>query len=78
MLPCFFRIVILSSHFQEEYADKTPFRYHVLKDVFDEGFLEEVKTELDDEEWYPKNNDLYTFAQTDDLKNTKQVPLSSS
>lgn len=60
---------------QGEYSDKTPFRYHVLKDVFDEDFLEEVKTELDDEEWYPKNNDLYTFAQTDDLKNTRQVNI---
>jgi len=62
------------SELREQYRSFKPFPCIMLPNVLDEEFLNHVKEELYNEEmWYVKNNDLYTFAQTDDLKNTKLV-----
>lgn len=58
----------------ESFRKETPFPHASLSGFLDDAFLDKVKQELvKKEEWYIKNNDLYTFCQTDDLKNTKQV-----
>lgn len=56
-----------------EHQAKKPFSYTVLPNFLDEKFLESCKTALSKEEWFPKNNDLYTFLQTDDLKISENV-----
>lgn len=60
---------------KEDFLSHKPFSYTVLPSFLDEKFLEECAKELESEEWFPKNNDLYTFLQTDDLKVTKKVCL---
>lgn len=58
----------------ENFKKETPFSYASLADFLDGAFLDKVKVELlKKEEWNMKNNDLYTFTQTDDLKHTTQV-----
>ncbi|KAI1280791.1 Prolyl 3-hydroxylase OGFOD1 [Halotydeus destructor] len=49
---------------------KEPFKCVVMPDFFDDNdFLRDLKLELDSEiEYIPKNNDLYQFRQTADLK----------
>jgi hypothetical protein len=56
-----------------DFRSHQPFSYTVLPNFMDEAFLESVAAELEKEEWFPKNNDLYTFLQTDDLKISKKV-----
>lgn len=56
-----------------DYKSHKPFNYTVLPSFLDETFLKAVGAELEQEEWFPKNNDLYTFLQTDDLKISKKV-----
>jgi hypothetical protein len=58
----------------DSFKKEAPFPHASLSGFLDDAFLDKVKQELlKKEEWYIKNNDLYTFTQTDDLKNTKQV-----
>jgi len=45
-----------------------PFAACTLKDVFDDGFLEGVKSEFVLQRFVPKSNDLYHFEQTGDFK----------
>ena len=64
-----------------DYKSKKPFNYTVLPNFMDEAFLESCGAALEKEEWFPKNNDLYTFLQTDDLKisdKVRRIPLSLS
>lgn len=56
-----------------DYQSHKPFQYTVLPSFMDQDFLKAVAGELEKEEWFPKNNDLYTFLQTDDLKISKKV-----
>jgi len=50
---------------------KSPFTACVLKKLFDnEGFLTELKSELNELEFYEKNNDLYKFRQSKELANS--------
>ena len=35
----------------------------------------ELSEALHDEVWFPKNNDLYTFEQTDDLRVSELAPI---
>lgn len=58
---------------KEHYKSHTPFNYAVLPKFMDETLLKAAAAELEADEWFPKNNDLYTFLQTDDLKITKKV-----
>ena len=58
---------------RDDYKSHKPFNYTVLPSFMDESFLKEVAKELESEEWFPKNNDLYTFLQTDDLKISEKV-----
>lgn len=61
-----------------DYKSKQPFNYTVLPNFMDEAFLESCTAALEKEEWFPKNNDLYTFLQTDDLKVSANVRTFSS
>lgn len=56
-----------------------PFKCIVIPNFLeDDGFLEDLKKELDyDIEYIPKNNDLYRFRQSDDLKNTDLPAIKS-
>lgn len=56
-----------------DFREKKPFNYTVLPNFMDETFLESCAAALEKEEWFPKNNDLYTFLQTDDLKVSQNV-----
>jgi hypothetical protein len=56
-----------------EYKKGTPFNWIMMKNFLNEKFCEEVRKEVETLEWYPKRNDLYTFFQTDDLKNCDEV-----
>jgi Rps23 Pro-64 3,4-dihydroxylase Tpa1-like proline 4-hydroxylase len=60
---------------RDDYKSHKPFNYTVLPSFMDESFLKEVAKELESEEWFPKNNDLYTFLQTDDLKISEKPNL---
>lgn len=51
--------------------DKTvgnPYPHCLLRDVFDEGFLEGLKEEVMSLHYLQKANDLYDFLQSNDLK----------
>lgn len=50
-----------------------PFKCVIIPDfIQDQGFLKELKNELDHEiDYIPKNNDLYRFRQSDDFKKIK-------
>lgn len=51
--------------------DKTigdPFPHALLRDVFDEHFLEGLKEEVMELHYLQKSNDLYDFLQSNDLK----------
>lgn len=49
-----------------------PFKCVRLKNfIANENFLHELKPELNELEFCPKNNDLYKFSQSQDLKNVK-------
>jgi hypothetical protein len=51
--------------------DKTigdPFPHALLRDVFDERFLEGLKDEVMELHYLQKSNDLYDFLQSNDLK----------
>jgi hypothetical protein len=60
-----------------EFAQK-PFPHAGLTNFLDDGFLRNVKEQLvTNEEWFVKNNDLYSFAQTDALQKSQQVRFHS-
>lgn len=50
---------------------------HLPKFIENETFLTELKDELLDLTFYEKNNDLYKFHQSDDLKETKSPYISA-
>jgi len=56
-----------------DYLSHKPFHYTVLPSFMDPDFLKSVGAELEQDQWFPKNNDLYTFLQTDDLKISQKV-----
>lgn len=58
---------------QVGYNDAKPFKYAYLHDFVDAKLLQAVQDELLGDEWVERVNDLYSFAQTDDMKNTKKV-----
>jgi hypothetical protein len=57
-----------------EFSKQTPFPHSGLPNFLDDAFLRNVKEQLTNgEEWFVKNNDLYSFAQTDALQNSDMV-----
>lgn len=60
-----------------QYNSEPLFRHAILPDFFDNDFFENVKAELfkelNEEDWTPLNNDLYTFIQSNDLKHSEEV-----
>lgn len=48
----------------------------MLHGFLEETFCENVIKEIEGLDWYPKHNDLYTFFQSDDLKNCLQPNIS--
>jgi hypothetical protein len=63
------------SKIKQEYERGFPFRWIMLKDFLDKTFCDNVAKEIEELEWFPKHNDLYTFFQSDDLKKCDQVQL---
>lgn len=65
---------------KEQYNETKNFRHAKLQNFLDEEFLVKVKEELfneiNEEDWNPKNNDLYTFIQSNDLKHSEKVFVS--
>ena len=61
-----------SEGLRAEIGDK-PFRHWVCKDFLEEEFARRLKSEILNEKFNEKNNDLYTFRQTNDLKVSKQA-----
>lgn len=62
---------------REQYNSEPLFRHAILPDFFNDEFYENVKgelfKELNEDDWCPKNNDLYTFIQSNDLKHSETV-----
>ena len=58
------------------FAAERPFPHALIRNFMDNDFLQRVKDELYEEEFYQKKNDLYDFVQTDDLKNCKKSLIS--
>jgi len=57
---------------------KSPFTCCILKNFIDnEDFLSELKSELNELEFFEKNNDLYKFKQTKELATTSGPCVSS-
>ncbi|KAL0485386.1 prolyl 3-hydroxylase [Acrasis kona] len=52
------------------YTKNTPFPHITLNNFFQEEFLEQLKTELLQTQYWEKNNDLYQFLQTKDLQDS--------
>jgi len=57
------------------YQNNIPFCHVALKNFTTHQFAVEALKQLKEEKWFVKRNDLYTFRQTDDLKNTIQPCL---
>ncbi|KAJ3309816.1 hypothetical protein HDV04_005595 [Boothiomyces sp. JEL0838] len=49
-------------------AFSTPFRHGIFHDILSEGFIQELRTAVLNQEFFQKSNDLYEFFQSDDLK----------
>lgn len=57
-------------------VDAHPFTHAILPNIVDPNFLQQVKAELLNEQYYHKSNDLYEFYQSEDLKITTSPCLS--
>jgi len=53
---------------KDEFKDNKPFHYLVLKDFFDDYFIEQFTKELLKQEFIKQESDLFSFKQTDDLR----------
>jgi Rps23 Pro-64 3,4-dihydroxylase Tpa1-like proline 4-hydroxylase len=58
------------------YSKNAPFPHINLKNFFDDNFLEQLKMDLLSERYWQKNNDLYQFLQTKDLKTNAKDHIS--
>src|SRR3990167_8253966 len=64
------------SELRDRFSQAKPFEHIFLENlVQDEEALGEVKCQLLDEQYFAKDNDLYRFIQTDDLRLTKAESL---
>jgi Rps23 Pro-64 3,4-dihydroxylase Tpa1-like proline 4-hydroxylase len=57
----------------KEYVDAKPFSHASILDVFNETKLQELLIELETQEYYVEDHDLYQFLRTTDFKHTKNT-----
>src|SRR5256885_1446128 len=65
-----------TKEFAVEYGKNAPYPHINLRNFFDDNFLEQLKLELMAENYSEKNNDLYQFLQTKDLKRSPKEQIS--
>jgi hypothetical protein len=63
------------ANLEEMFKSNQPFPHLSLQNFFDEEFLSKIRKEVLKMKFNEKNNDLYQFKQSDDLKaiNTPQI-----
>ncbi len=56
-------------------SHQKPFSYFVLRDVFVTSFARKIQSTLKKQDFFRRDSDLFSFAQTEDLKKTQDVVL---
>ncbi|KAJ3271348.1 Prolyl 3-hydroxylase ogfod1 [Terramyces sp. JEL0728] len=51
-------------------AFSTPFRHGIFNNIFSQSFINDLRAQVLNQEFFQKSNDLYEFFQSDDLKNS--------